>query len=165
MSVNVVVVVGNPKPRGSTWDIAHRIGGALGEVTASFDLVEFGAPLLGWGDDAVKAAVAEVSASDVVVFATPTYKAAYTGVLKAFLDKFDGRTGLQGVVAVPVQTGGSDAHRLSPEVHLKPVLAELGATVPAPALYVSTQPEGTEAAEREWLERWAPVIGLVVRSS
>lgn len=158
MSLTVAVVVGNPKPGGTTYQIAQRIGSALGEVTTSLDVVELGAPLLGWGDDAVKEAVARVAAADVAVFATPTYKAAYSGVLKTFLDKFDGGEGLRGVVAVAVQTGGSDAHRLAAEVHLKPVLAELGATTPAPALYLVTGPDGTEAAEREWLDRWGPII-------
>lgn len=162
MSISVTVVVGNPKARGRTWDTAHRIGEALGDVTASFDAVEFGAPLLGWGDDAIKEAVAQVAASDLVVFASPTYKAAYSGVLKLFLDKFDGGTGLRDVVAVPVQLGGSAVHSLAPELHLKPVLVELGAIVPAPALYLIDGAE-PDPAEQAWLDRWAPVLQAAVR--
>ena len=60
-------------------------------------------------------------------------------MLKAFLDRY-GSNGLAGVVAVPVMTGGWPGHLLAVEVHLRPVLVELGATVPARGLYV-TEPE------------------------
>ena len=42
------------------------------------------------------------------------------------------RHGLAGAVAVPVMTGGWPGHLLAVEVHLRPVLVELGATVPGP---------------------------------
>ncbi|GAA3513159.1 NAD(P)H-dependent oxidoreductase [Aeromicrobium panaciterrae] len=157
MSLDIAVVVGNPKPRGRTWDAAHRIAGHLGEVTTSIDVIDLGAGLLGWGDDGIKDAVARVAASDLAVFASPTYKSAYTGVLKTFLDKFEGGVGLQGVVAVPLQLGGSATHSLSPELHLKPVLVELGATIPAPALYL-LDGEAPDPAEQAWVDRWATVV-------
>src|SRR4051794_25606938 len=134
--INVAVVVGNPRPRGRTWDAAHRLGAGIGRVTLSIDVVDLGPGLLGWGDEAVREAVAAVASHDVVVVGSPTYKAAYSGILKLFLDKFHGGTGLAGVVAVPFQLGGSPAHALAPELHLRPVLTELGASVPAPALYL-----------------------------
>jgi FMN reductase len=162
MSIEVAVVVGNPKPKGHTWDVAHRIGAALGDVTTSIDVIDFGEPLLGWGDDAIKDAVARVADSDIAVFASPTYKAAYTGVLKLFLDKFAGSTGLQDVVAAPVQLGGNAVHSLSPELHLKPVLVELGAIVPAPALYLIDGDE-PDPSEQAWLDRWGPVVQAAVR--
>ena len=58
---------------------------------------------------------------------------------KAFLDRY-GSNGLAGTVAVPVMTGGWPDHLLAVEVHLPPVLVELGATIPARGLYV-TEPE------------------------
>src|SRR6185312_13092910 len=85
---------------------------------------------------------AAVAAADVAVFASPTYKASYTGMLKAFLDRY-GSNGLAGVLAVPVMTGGWAGHTLAVEVHLRPVLVELGATVPVRGLYV-TEPELTD---------------------
>jgi FMN reductase len=157
--MSITVVVGNPKPRSRTWDAAHRLAAGLGgDVSASIDVVDLGPGLLGWGDPAVKDAVTRVAASDVVVVASPTFKATYTGLLKLFLDQFAGSTGLEGVVAVPLQLGAGPGHGLSPELHLKPVLVELGATVPAPALYLvdsAAQPDPVEVA---WLERWAPVV-------
>jgi FMN reductase len=40
----------------------------------------------------------EIAASDIAIFASPTYKASDTGMLKAFLDRY-GSNGLAGVVA------------------------------------------------------------------
>lgn len=157
--MSITVVVGNPKPRSRTWDAAHRLAEGLGAAAStSIDVVDLGPGLLGWGDPAVKTAVEQVAASDVVIVATPTFKATYTGLLKLFLDQFAGSTGLEGVVAVPLQLGAAPAHQLSPELHLKPVLVELGAIVPAPALYLIDSVPVPDPAEQEWLQRWGPVV-------
>jgi FMN reductase len=102
-----------------------------------------------------------VAAADVAVFASPTYKACYTGMLKAFLDRY-GSNGLAGVLAVPVMTGGWAGHTLAVEVHLRPVLVELGATVPARGLYV-TEPELTDvdAAIAGWVAAAVPLIRVL----
>jgi FMN reductase len=101
---------------------------------------------------------AEVAAADIAIFASPTYKAAYTGMLKAFLDRY-GHDGLAGTVAVPVMTGGWPGHLLAVEVHLRPVLVELGATVPARGLYV-TEPElaTLDAVVAAWAKTAVPLI-------
>ena len=64
------------------------------------DLADLGVRLLDWSDPEVSRLVAEVGDADLVVVASPTYKATYTGLLKLFLDRFAGGTGLTGV-AVP----------------------------------------------------------------
>jgi FMN reductase len=94
----------------------------------------------------------------VAVFASPTYKAAYTGLLKAFLDRY-GPNGLAGTVAVPVMTGGWPGHLLAVEVHLRPVLVELGASIPSRGLYV-TEPElaKLDAAVEKWSATALPLI-------
>jgi FMN reductase len=102
---------------------------------------------------------AAVAAADVAIFASPTYKAAYTGMLKAFLDRY-GSNGLAGVLAVPVMTGGWAGHSLAIEVHLRPVLVELGATVPARGLYV-TEPELTDLDTA--IAGWAATAGPLIR--
>jgi FMN reductase len=77
-------------------------------------------------------------------------------MLKAFLDRYGGN-GLAGTVAVPVMTGGWPVHLLAVEVHLRPVLVELGATVPARGLYV-TEPEfpALDAAVAKWAQTALP---------
>lgn len=49
-----------------------------------------------------------------------------------FLDLYRG-PGLAGITAVPVQVAGQAGHLLAAEVHLRPLLVELGATVPTRA--------------------------------
>ena len=149
--MRMVVVVGNPKPASRTLDaacsIAQQLAGQPADVV--IDVVELGAGLLGWGDEAVAQAVAEVQGADAVVVASPTYKASYTGLLKLFLDQFAAGS-LAGVVAFPVMLGGAWAHSLAPEVFLKPVLAELGASCPMPGLYLLD----TDYESPEGLDDW-----------
>ena len=131
------MVAGNPKPRSRTLAAATAVAERLGDGPPGLvvDVVELGAGLLGWGDAAVAEAVAGVQSAGAVVVASPTYKASYTGVLKLFLDQF--ATGsLAGVVAFPLMLGGAWLHSLAPEVFLKPVLVELGATCPVRGLYL-----------------------------
>jgi FMN reductase len=135
--MNVAVVVGNPKPRSRTLEAATRLAARLGDEPSKLiiDVVGLGPGLLGWGDEAVATAVASVQSAGAVVVASPTYKASYTGILKLFLDQF-ATDSLAGVVAFPVMLGGAWLHALAPEVFLKPVLVELGATCPVRGLYL-----------------------------
>lgn len=71
----------------------------------------------------IKAKLAEANG---VIVATPIYKAAYTGVLKAFLDLLP-QEALRGKVVLPIATGGTIAHLLAIDYALKPVLSELKA--------------------------------------
>ena len=74
-------------------------------------------------------AVAAAKGADLLVVASPTYKATYTGLLKLFLDQI-GADDLAGVVTVPVMVGAGAGHALAVETHLRPVLVELGAAMP-----------------------------------
>ena len=90
--MSTVVVVGNPKPRSRTYQAAHLVAERLtgGPPDLSVDLADLGPALLDWSDAQVASLVAEVRASDLAVFASPTYKATYTGLLKLFLDRIAG---------------------------------------------------------------------------
>lgn len=158
--MTVTVVAGNPKPASRTLAsarlLAEQITGA--PVDNAIDVITLGPGLLGWGDEAVTAAVRTVQASDLVIFASPTFKATYTGVLKLFLDQFATGDGLKGVVAVPLMLGAGPAHALAPELLLKPVLVELGATVPVQGLYLNEKSWEDPESSREWLDRWTLVI-------
>jgi FMN reductase len=160
--MRIAVVTGNPKPASRTHNVALAVAGALGSPPAVvIDLAEHAASLFDWSDEELTRLTAEVAAADVAIFASPTYKAAYTGMLKAFLDRY-GSNGLAGVVAVPVMTGGWAGHTLAVEVHLRPVLVELGATVPSRGLYV-TEPDladsaSLDAAVGKWATAAVPLI-------
>lgn len=136
----IVSLVGNPRPDSRTHWLARTMAGEIARVLTSaaitqVDLAAFGPRVLDPADEPVAAAVHEVLGADLLVVASPTYKAAYSGLLKAFLDRFS--TGsLAGKAAVPLLLGGSPDHRLAVDVHFTPLLLELGAAVPVRGLFV-----------------------------
>lgn len=77
-------------------------------------------------DPAIAAAVRAVEAAELVIVSTPIYKAAYSGLLKVFLDLLP-PDALRGKLVLPLATGGSPAHFLALDYALKPVLSALGA--------------------------------------
>jgi FMN reductase len=164
MSARVAVVVGNPKPASRTLSaathVAIELSGAQPDLVV--DLATLGASVLDWADPTVSGLVEQVGHADLVVVACPTYKATYTGLLKLFLDRFAGGTGLTGV-AVPLMLGAGSAHALAPELTLRPVLAELGATT-VRAHYVLDSAHDDPAAYADWMASVAPVVAAVTAS-
>lgn len=158
----VVAVSGNPRAGSRTLTAARaaaqRLSGLVGADPASVDVVDLATlagELLAPTHPGADAALTRLAAADVAVIATPVYKASYTGLLKAFLDLY-GADGLAGVVAVPLVVSGSPAHALAGEVHLRPVLVELGAVVPARSLTLTEAQLGDlDAALDAWLVRAA----------
>jgi FMN reductase len=139
----VGVVVGNPKPRSRTLTVAEAVAsaaagaaGLAGAERLTVDLADLGPHLFDWSSADVRAAVDAIRRCTLAVVASPTYKASYTGLLKSFLDWFS-TTDLDGVTVVPVMVGAGLQHSLAVEAHLRPVLVELGATVPTRGLYVT----------------------------
>ena len=163
--MQIAVVTGNPKPASRTHGVALALADLLtAELSRQpqahlvIDLAEHASSLFDWSDAELSRLTADVAVADIAIFASPTYKGAYTGMLKAFLDRY-GSDGLAGTVAVPVMTGGWPGHLLAVEVHLRPVLVELGATVPARGLYV-TEPElaSLNAPLTKWAQSAVPLI-------
>jgi len=76
-----------------------------------------------------------VEKAESVVVITPVYKAAYSGILKTYLDLLP-QKGLEHKTILPVAVGGSLAHLLSLEYALKPVLSVLGATTILQPVYL-----------------------------
>jgi NAD(P)H-dependent FMN reductase len=72
----------------------------------------------------VTGAVAAVGDASIVIAATPTYRALYTGLLKAFFDLMP-QAHLRGKLCVGLQTGIAREHALSPEYGLRPLFASL----------------------------------------
>jgi FMN reductase len=159
VSPAVSVVVGNPKPASRTLSaathVARELAGAEPELV--IDLVTLGPSILDWADEDVTHLVKEVGESDLVVVASPTYQGTYTGLLKLFLDRFAGGTGLKGV-AIPLLLGGSPAHSLAPELTLRPVLTEIGGTVPGRGLFVIDRQYDDPTAYADWFAATKPVV-------
>jgi FMN reductase len=128
-----------------------------GEV-ATIELADIGAGLFGWGDPAVTAAKAVVLSSDVLIVASPVYKASFTGLLKAFLDQF-GHDELAAMATVPVMIGGGAVHTLAVEQQLRPVLIEIGASCPTRGLFVhDDQLDTLDEQLTAWLAVWGDVL-------
>ncbi|HEV7814750.1 MAG TPA: NADPH-dependent FMN reductase [Janthinobacterium sp.] len=89
-----------------------------------------------FSDPALKRALALVAEADAVVISTPVYKAAYTGLLKAFLDLLP-QDGLAGKLVLPIATGGSQSHMLALDYALRPVLAALSARHVLASIYAT----------------------------
>ena len=170
--MRIAVVVGNPKPASRTLGAAIAVADA---VAAEFgaesgagerlvvDLAEHAGDLFDAGAPRLSQLTAQVASADLIIAASPTYKATYTGMLKAFFDRY-GSDGLAGSVAVPLMTGGALVHALAVEVHLRPLLVELGATVPARGLYI-TEPEFADLgpAIGRWSAAAFPLLGHALR--
>lgn len=156
-----VVVVGNPKPASRTRRAAELVAERLtGEPPATvIELSELGPALLGWGDPAVAAAKQAVAGADLAIFATPTYKATYTGLLKLFLDQFAAGE-LHGTTAIALMLGGSPHHALAGELTLKPVLSEIGCSCPTPALFLLDSTWEASPELDTWVERARDVLRL-----
>lgn len=165
----VVVLVGNPKAGSRTRQLAERTADAIvpGTDTATVDIATLaGGLLVPWQLSAdAAAAVDAVLAADLVVLGTPTYKASFPGVLKLFLDVFAAGS-LAGTVVQPVITAGGPAHRNLVDIHLRPVLTELGALTPVPSLIV-TESEIASFPEQldEHARRHGPVLRAVLETS
>jgi FMN reductase len=155
--MRVAVVAGNPKPKSRTRDagvlVARKLTGADPDLV--LDLVDLGASLLEFGNPAVQVAMQTVQLADVAIFASPTFKATYTGLLKLFLDQFP-PDGLAGVLAVPLMLGAGPTHALAPDLLLKPVLVELGAACPAPGLYLIDKSFAEDPRLDVWIARAKP---------
>lgn len=138
--MRIAVVIGNPKPGSRTLSAALAVAEAT-QATLGIserlviDLTTYGGALLDWSSTEVTELNAAVAGSQLIVIASPTYKATYTGLLKVFLDRY-GNNGLAGTVAVPLMTGAAPIHTLAPELHLRPLLSELGASVPTRSIYL-----------------------------
>jgi FMN reductase len=160
----VAVVVGNPKPQSRTlWAAMHVAKELAGKQPDQVvDLADPGPRLLDWQDELVGQLVAEVGAADLVVFASPTYKGTYTGLLKLFLDRF-ATDGLSGV-AVPLMLGAGLGHALAPELSLRPVLTEIGGLVPTKGLYVVDSSYDDPSAYEHWLGLSRPAITALLDS-
>lgn len=159
------VVVGNPNPRSRTLTAALHVARELiaGEPDLVVDLADHGGAVLELYDAVVAHLVEQVASAELVVVASPTYKAGCTGLLKCFLDRFP-HEGLRGVVAVPLMLGAGPGHALAVETSLRPVLVELGAQVPGRGLYLLETDHADPDAYAGWLESTRPAVARLLRT-
>ena len=83
---------------------------------------------------ALRQALDKTTEADLIIPASPTYRATYTGLLKVFFDLMPPES-LLGSYVLPVQTGGSPHHSLSIEYGMVPMVRSLGGLVLANSIY------------------------------
>ncbi|MBV9803760.1 MAG: NAD(P)H-dependent oxidoreductase, partial [Solirubrobacterales bacterium] len=146
--------------------LARELAGEIARVLESdapvdVDLAALGPAVLDPEDDRANAAIDDVLAAEVLVIASPTYKATYSGLLKAFLDRL-GTEALAGAAAVPILLGGAPNHQLAIDAHFAPLLFELGARVPVRGLFVL---EADVPQFRHTAEQWAQAHAVLLAPS
>ncbi|MBF8193779.1 NAD(P)H-dependent oxidoreductase [Nonomuraea sp. K274] len=166
----VTVLVGNPREgsrtRGVALQAAEAVGPRIG-VPGPYDVVDLSALrshlLSPVPNAAVEVALELVAEASVLVVASPTYKGTYTGLLKVFADRLP-PAALAGKAALPLLVMGHPAHSPAVEVHLRPLLVELGAVVPTPGLAVlEAQLPDLEEVLSGWADRVAPQVAAVLK--
>lgn len=147
-----VVVVGNPRRGSRTRAAAELVAERLVDAPVAdvIDVVDLGAGLIGWGDPKVAEAKDLVKSADMLVVASPTFKGTYSGLLKLLLDQFDAGE-LDQVTTFPMMLGAAYNHALAPELTLRPVLVEIGASCPTPSLYLLDSEYQDSARLDAWL--------------
>ena len=138
--MRAVAISGSPRAPSKSKTMAEIMLQALergGCETRMIDVAELPAEaLLARGPDAaIDDAVAAVAEARIVVAATPTYRALYTGAMKCFFDLLPPGA-LAGKVCVPIQTAGVAQHFLAIEYGFRPLFASLDG-VPIAGVYAT----------------------------
>ncbi|HSZ97770.1 MAG TPA: NADPH-dependent FMN reductase [Bradyrhizobium sp.] len=128
----VLAISGSPSSKSRTALVAQHVLGLLGNENletrfiSARDLPAKALLLADTSDPAIAATLAAVEEASGIVFATPIFKAAYSGLLKCMLDILP-QFALAGKAILPIATGGSVAHVLALDYGLRPVLQSMGA--------------------------------------
>ena len=113
----------------------------------------------------IQHAIDQVLRARVIVVATPVYKAAYSGVLKVFLDLLT-QNALKGKTVLPLATGGSPHHMLALDYALRPVLQSLSSRHILPGIYatdsqITLTPEGAYRVHNDLAERLNEAVDVL----
>ena len=123
--MSALLIAGSPSERSRSAALLDAVSqrlharGALVDRIHIRDLSPQALLLADFGHPTVVAATDQVAKARVLVVATPVYKAAYSGVLKVFLDLLP-QTALKGKTVLPLATGGSPHHMLALDYALRP---------------------------------------------
>jgi FMN reductase len=140
---NVLLIAGSPSGQSRSAalldSVSHRLvrrGGLTVDRLNIRDLNASALLLADWKHPSIVQAIEQVARARAVVISTPVYKAAYSGVLKVFLDLLP-QTALKDKTALPLATGGSPNHMLALDYALRPVLQSLAARHILPGVYAT----------------------------
>jgi FMN reductase len=129
--MSIVAISGSPSANSRSTALLRHVLARFDDGTPRHEIVLRDLPPAAlvraeFNDPAIRQAREQVASARLVLIATPIYKAAYSGLLKTFLDLLP-QDGLRGKTVLAIGTGGSAAHLLALDYTLKPVLTALGA--------------------------------------
>lgn len=129
--MSIVFISGSPSATSRTARLLEEVRArvaAAGEETEWIGVRDLpaGPLLLAQDDPQIAAAIARVLRARAVVIASPIYKAAYSGLLKTFLDLLPQKA-FEDKLVLPISSAGSALHVLALDFTIRPVLAALGA--------------------------------------
>lgn len=170
--MSALLIAGSPSERSRSAALLDAVSqrlhtrGALADRIHIRNLSPQALLLADFGHPTVVAASDQVAKARVLVVATPVYKAAYSGVLKVFLDSLP-QTALKGKTVLPLATGGSPHHMLALDYALRPVLQSLGAKHILPGIYatdsqVTLSPEGSYSVHSDVAVRLDDAVNLII---
>jgi FMN reductase len=140
--MKAVAISGSPRSPSRSKALAQAMLRALADrgcETRLIDLATLPADALlarGFAPE-IDDAIAAVTEADIVVAATPTYRALYTGLLKCFFDLMP-QSHLAGKACVPVQTGASPIHHLAIDYGLRVLFMALDG-IPLAGIYATDE--------------------------
>ena len=156
--IHVVAISGSPSASSRTLRLVRHFGASLateGIDVTPIDIRELPAEDLVFArasSPALAGPFAAIASAAGIVVGTPTYKAAYSGVLKTFLDLLPARA-FAGKAVFPLMTGGTPAHALALDYALRPVLVALGSRAVCSGLFVLDQQIGIKDDDALLLDR------------
>lgn len=140
--MSILLLAGSPAIPSRSTRLLNHVGEQLeklGHRQSRLHILDLPATALLQADASnhdIKLAKVLVEQAEAVVVATPVYKAAYSGLLKTFLDLLP-QDGFAGKLILPIATGGSQSHMLALDYALRPVLSALGAAQVLPSIYAT----------------------------
>jgi FMN reductase len=173
--MSVLLIAGSPSDHSRTAALLEAAGQRLAARGAHIDRLKLRniAPqallLADFGHPSIIDAQKRVAEASVLVIATPVYKAAYSGILKVFLDVLP-QTAFKGKTILPLATGGSPHHMLALDYALRPVLQSLGAKNILPGIYateaqVTLLPENGHQVDPDIAARLDESVDALIQAS
>ena len=137
----VLTLSGSPSPDSRTGVLLTHTGSWLAlrghEVTTLHvrDLPTSALLVSNTEHPAIRQAISLVNRADGVIVASPVYRAAYSGLVKAFLDLLADNA-LAKKVVLPMANGGTQGHLVALDYALRPMLTAMGAGTLVPGCFV-----------------------------
>jgi len=173
--MSVLLIAGSPSERSRTAALLDAAGQRLATRGAQVDRLRVrdlspqALLLADFGHRSISQAIGQVARAQVIIVATPVYKAAYSGVLKVFLDLLP-QDAFKGKTVLPLATGGSPNHMLALDYALRPVLQSLGARHILSGIFaidaeVTLSPEGSYSLAPDIGNRLDAAVNLLIEEA